>query len=88
MLNKLSINTLEELITFYPTKYQVIAKTDMLNVENEQKVIIDGVIETKPILTDINKKLKKITFRINTNQNIYNIVIFNQSFHKIPPKCL
>ena len=37
-LNKLEIYTIEDLITYYPTKYLVIKRTDMKNVQNESKV--------------------------------------------------
>ena len=79
-LNKLEIYTIEDLITYYPKRYEVIKRTNMTNIENESKVIIDGIVETQPIITNINKKLKKIVFRLNSNNNIYTITVFNQIY--------
>lgn len=77
-LNELEIYTIEDLITYYPTKYQVLKRTNMDLVENESKVIIDGTVEMIPTISSINSKLKKITFRLHTTKNIYNITVFNQ----------
>ena len=77
-LNKLKIYTVEDLITYYPNKYQIIKRTDLSTINNNDKIIIDGIVESTPILSNINTKLKKINFRLHTNNNIYNITIFNQ----------
>ena len=78
-LNKLEIYTIEDLITYYPKKYQVLVRTNMNQAINEQKIIIDGIVESTPIIKIINPKLKKISFRIHTTTNIYNITCFNQT---------
>lgn len=77
-LNKLDIYNLEDLITYYPSKYLILKRTDMNLIENESKVIIDGISENIPTITTINHNLKKITFRLSTPNNIYNIIVFNQ----------
>ena len=77
-LNKLEIYSIEDLITYYPNKYQIIKRTNMITAPHDSKVIIDGIVENKPTTTVINNNLKKINFRLSTNQNIYNITIFNQ----------
>lgn len=40
LLNKLGINSIDDLIQFYPKKYNVIKRSDMDNVSNGDKVII------------------------------------------------
>jgi len=77
-LNKLEIYTKEDLLTYYPTKYQILKRTIMEIALHDSKVIIDGLVESVPISTTINQKLKKITFRLHTPKNIYNIIVFNQ----------
>ena len=48
LLNKLNITNQEELLMHYPFRYDVIKKTDIRNLQDEDRVIIDGIIETNP----------------------------------------
>ena len=57
ILNKLNIKTIEELITYYPFRYNVIKRTDITNLQDEDKVVIDGIIETIPNVFYFNRKV-------------------------------
>lgn len=81
-LSKLGIKTIDELINFYPFRYEIIKKTDILNINPDEKVIIDGIIQNIPSIYYINKSLNKMNFKIETDNNIYEIVIFNRAFLK------
>ena len=77
-LRKVGINTIDDLIHFYPRKYSIIMRSDMSNINNGDKVTIDGIVEAVPTIINIPKrKLKMIIFRISNNRNIYNICAFN-----------
>ena len=80
LFHKLNIENIEDLITYYPKKYNVIKRTDMKNILEGDKVIIDGVVDCQPTMLTIGKSLKKIIFRLTTNQSIYNICAFNQQY--------
>ena len=80
LLNKLNINTIDDLVTYYPRKYNIIKRSDMSNLANKSKVIIDGVVESQPTIINLSVKLKKIIFRISNKRNIYNIAIYNQLY--------
>ena len=82
ILNKLNILNQEDLITYYPFRYDVIKKTDIRNLMDEDKVIIDGVIETNPNIFYFSRKKDKTSFRLNTGDKLLNIVIFNRGFLK------
>ena len=43
---------------------------------NEDKIIIDGIVETYPVLYRF-KKIDKMQFNINTGSNIFKVVIFS-----------
>ena len=45
LLEKLNIYSVEDLISYYPRKYNVIRRTNMDNIEDKAKVIIDGLVE-------------------------------------------
>ena len=82
ILNKLNITNIEELQQYYPFRYNVIKKTDINNLQNEDKVIIDGIIETNPNIFYFSRKKDKMTFKLNTGNRLLNIIIFNRSFLK------
>lgn len=82
LLNKLNINSIEDLIEFYPFRYDVIKRSDINSLSQDDKIIIDGQVENFPSVYFINKKLDKMSFRINTNNKILNVVIFNRGFLK------
>jgi len=83
ILNKLNIKTIEELITYYPFRYNIIKRTDITNLQDEDKVIIDGIVETMPNVFYFNRKKDKMSFKLNTNNLLLNIIIFNRGFLKL-----
>ena len=80
LFKKLSITTKEELIKFYPYKYEILKKSDFRSLSNGDKIIIDGIIEGQPMLIYLHKNLKKIIFRISTDKTILNVTIYNQTY--------
>lgn len=80
LLNKLGIYNIDDLIHFYPRKYNIIKRSDMSNINNGDKVIIDGVVEGTPTVINLSSKLKKVIFRIANKRNIYNISAYNQVY--------
>ena len=70
LLNKLNINNIDDLVKYYPKKYSIIKRSDMTNINNGEKVIIDGLVESQPTIINLSVKLKKIIFRISNNKNI------------------
>ena len=82
ILKRLNINNLEQLQTYYPFRYNVIKKTDINNLQDEDKVIIDGIIETNPNVFYFSRKKDKTSFKLNTGLRLLNIVIFNRGFLK------
>ena len=82
ILNKLNITSVEKLLMHYPFRYDVIKKTDITNLQDEDKVIIDGIIETNPNVFYFSRKKDKTSFKLNTNDLLLNIVIFNRGFLK------
>lgn len=81
-LQKLGITTIEDLLSFYPFRYDIMKRSDLLHTEKEDKVIIDGVVQGLANVYYINKKLNKMTFSIQTKQQLLTVTIFNRAFLK------
>lgn len=82
LLEKLGIRSVEDLLTFYPFRYDVLQRTDLLKSEDSAKVIVDGFVESVPNVFYIHKKLNKMNFKMRTQNNLVNIIIFNRAFLK------
>ena len=80
LFHKLGIYTTEDLMYYYPRKYQVIKRTDMKYIAHNDKVILDGIVECNPTMIAINSKLKKIIFRISNEKSIFNICAYNKNY--------
>ena len=80
LLEKLRIFTIEDLINHYPFRYEVLKRSNLAEIKDGDKIIIDGMVEGQPTVIYINPKLKKIIFRINTGNNMLNVTIYNQVY--------
>ena len=87
LLNKLKINDGEDLLYYYPYRYDVIKRTDMSILNDGDKIIIDGIVEGQPTVIFINKSLKKLIFRINTRTMIINVTLYNKVYLHQELKC-
>ena len=82
LLNKLGIYTVNDLITYYPVRYDVLKQTDFNNLSEDMKVIVDGRVESIPLIIRIKAGLNKMNFRLATNDRIFGVSIFNRAFMK------
>lgn len=80
LLEKLRIFTIDDLINHYPFRYEVLKRSNILEIKDGDKIIIDGVIEGQPTIIFISPKLKKIIFRINAGKTMLNITIYNKVY--------
>ena len=78
LLNKIKIYTVEDLLNYYPYRYDIIKRSDLSNLSDGDKIIIDGIVEGQPTTISINKSLKKMIFRISTKTMILNITLYNR----------
>ncbi len=81
VLNKMGIFTPDDLISFFPFRYEVIERTDIFNLKDGDKIIIDGVIESVPTIFFFGSK-DKMNFKLSTTTKIFNVSIFNRGFLK------
>lgn len=82
LLNKLSIYDTLDLVNYLPYRYEIIKRSDLNNLSDNDKIIIDGIVENIPNVYHINKKLNKMSFRINSGTTLFNVTIFNRSYLK------
>lgn len=79
-LNKLNIFTTQDLLEHYPFRYEFLSETNIEEVADGGRVIVDGVVETKPILYRFKKGINKLNFDMNVNGKNISIGVFNRAF--------
>ena len=83
LFNKLGITNVDELVSHYPFRYDLITRTDLSKAEEGDKVIIDGKIDSVPILIRLRGSLNKMNIRLVTSTGkIVGVSIFNRAFLK------
>ena len=80
LLNKIKIYDGNDLVYYYPYRYDIIKRSDISNLNDGDKIIIDGVIEGQPTVIFISKSLKKMIFRISTKTMVLNVTIYNKNY--------
>lgn len=80
LLERLDIHNGDDLILHYPFRYDVLKRSDISILNDNDKIVIDGIIEGQPTIIYINKSLKKIVFRINTKKIIFNVTLYNRIY--------
>ena len=81
-LNEIGIYSIDDLINYYPFRYEIIENSDISKLNDGDKIVIGGIIENVPSVIHFNRKLNKMSFRLNTGSFVSNITIFNRAFLK------
>ena len=82
LLSKIGINTVDDLVTHYPFRYEFLVRGNLEETNDGDHIIIDGKIESSPILVRFKAGLNKMNFRLVTASGIVGVSIFNRAFLK------
>ena len=83
LLSKLGIDNVQSLVSHYPYRYDLIRRTTLKEAEEEQKVIVDGKVDSMPILIRLKGNLNKLNVRLVTQDGtVVGVSIFNRAFLK------
>ena len=80
ILNKMSILNANDLITYYPYRYNIIEVKPLLEQENLNRIVVKGRISSTTTLAYFKKKMNCIRFKAEVESKLINIVIFNRQF--------
>lgn len=81
-LSKMGILKTEDLLCYYPFRYDVLKRSNIELLNQNDKIIVDGVVETIPTVFHINRKLNKMNFRFQSQEKLLQVIIFNRAFLK------
>ena len=81
-LNNLGIYNAIDLVTHYPFRYEVYEKSDLNTLKDEDRIVIDGIVENIPSVFHFSRVKNKMTFRLNVGTKILTVTIFNRAYFK------
>lgn len=90
-LNTLNINSVNDLLEHYPYKYNFLSVKNIKEIQEDENVFLEGLVDSQPILRRFNRKMNSLNFRMNINNKVISVVIFNRGFLKekiVPGKFL
>lgn len=83
LFGKLGIESVDDLVSHYPFRYERIVKSDLTSACEMDKVIIDGKVDCAPILIRLKGNLNKMNVRVVTSDGkVVGVSIFNRAFLK------
>lgn len=80
LFNKLNIYNENDLINYYPFRYNIFRFTNLNN--SNDNVMIKATVESNPTVAYIKRNFNRMGFRILYDNKIINVVIFNRAFLK------
>ena len=81
-LESLGIHTIEDLLYYFPFRYDDIQERALATLQDQEKVVLKGTIATPPVVTYFGPKKNRLTFQLTVDHTPVRVTFFNQSFLK------
>ena len=81
-LKNININTIEDLISYYPYRHDLIVLNDIKTAEDKQNVIIECIVDSVPLTRRFRANMTSLMFRAMSNKKMIAVMIFNRAFLK------
>ena len=82
LLNTLNINSVEDLLMFFPYKYIEYNIDDIDELKEDKNVILVGRIDSVPLVKRVKANFNILNFRLFTSGKIIKVTIYNRAFMK------
>lgn len=81
-LAELGIVTIEDLLSYYPFRYEDIQEKNLLEINDQEKVTLKGVIVSAPVVSRFGYKKSRLQFRMMQDHAVFMVSFFNQPYLK------
>ena len=81
-LNNLGIYNVDDLVRYYPYRFDVFKKRDINDERFYDNFVSDAIVESNPVLSSFWKRQNRFSFRCLIQNKIVKVVIFNRGFLK------
>ncbi|MFB9770551.1 ATP-dependent DNA helicase RecG [Lactiplantibacillus modestisalitolerans] len=76
----LGINTVADLLTYYPFRYDDLQVKDVNEIADQEKVTLKGTVAAEPVLSRFGRKKSRLNFRLLIDHDVYLVTFFNQPY--------
>ncbi|MBF8807119.1 MAG: ATP-dependent DNA helicase RecG [Enterococcus lacertideformus] len=81
-LASLGIHTIEDLLTYYPFRYEDIQERNLNEILDQEKVTLKGLVVSPPVMSRFGYKKNRLQFRMMQDHAVFNVSFFNQPYLK------
>jgi ATP-dependent DNA helicase RecG len=81
-LASLGIETIEDVLSYYPFRYDDIKEKNLLEIADQEKVTLKGLVVSPAIVTRFGYKKARLQFRMMQDHAVFNVTFFNQAYLK------
>lgn len=81
-LKELGIQTIEDLLTYYPFRYEDIQEKELNDIQDQEKVTLKGLVVSEPVVSRYGYKKSRLMFRMMQDHAVINVSFFNQPYLK------
>lgn len=81
-LASLGIQTVEELLTYYPIRYDNFEIRDLTTAADQEKLTIKGTVMSEPVIARFGYKKNRLSFRLMVDRDVIMVTFFNQPYLK------
>ena len=81
-LATLGIETIEDLLTYYPFRYEDIQERQIQEINDQEKVTLKGLVVSPAVLNRFGYKKSKLSFRLMQENDVFMVSFFNQPYLK------
>lgn len=81
-LQQLGVQTIYDLLTFYPFRYEDLTVKSILEIEDREKVVLEGTAISEGVVSYFGQRKNRLSFRLNIEKVIVPVTFFNQPYLK------
>ncbi|WAA13643.1 ATP-dependent DNA helicase RecG [Fervidibacillus halotolerans] len=82
MLATMGIHTVEDLLTYYPFRFEDQRLKDLAEVDHDEKVTVEGSVMSAPSLTFYGRNKSRLAVRVMVGSYLVTAVFFNRPYLK------
>ncbi|MCM3441136.1 ATP-dependent DNA helicase RecG [Metabacillus halosaccharovorans] len=82
LLNDVGIYTIQDLLEYFPYRYDDNSLRDLEDVKHDERVTVEGRVHSEASLTFFGKKRSRLTFRLLVGKYLLSVVCFNRPYYK------
>ena len=82
LLNEMGIFTVSDLIEYLPYRYEDYRNKDLSEVKHDERVTVEGIVHSAPLLQYFGKNKSRLTFRVLVDRYLVTVICFNRPYYK------